>query len=125
MTDQVSEPPSGELGVNTAANIVVEPIATVLDGGFTEILMESVSEFGKPPEHPVRPGATNRSKRAIRRDKIILGLAVLLTTRTKIREASHPFKFLDPFVEKPLPFGQSHQLQACMQSRDMDFQEGG
>lgn len=65
LTDQVSEPAAGRLGVNKAVKVVVDPAATVTKEGPTEILYEGGFGLGNPPPQPARPSVIKGNVRAI------------------------------------------------------------
>jgi len=75
-TDQVKEPPSGRLGVNSAVNVVVEPGLTVIEEGLTEIV-PGAGEEGELPlgelwPQPARASIIKGCIRAIRLRRIMI-----------------------------------------------------
>jgi hypothetical protein len=77
LTDQVSEPPKGGLGVNEAVNAIVVPAVTMLDGGVTETWVGVDAGLEKPPpRQPARRIAKTGSARAIRLGNLMAMLII-------------------------------------------------
>jgi len=96
LTDQVREPPLGGLGVKEAVNVVVDPAATVIKEGFTEILTETlegvVLGLGKPPPQPVRPRMIKASGSATALRRLTIIIIIIMSSGNAVVSSKLPHR---------------------------------